>query len=217
MEQFILRHFVYQVVHHWKNDDCISEINGRLRYKRAKDAHKIETDRAKFNDFQMFVMEETHYGDQELELEIEISSDAKSDFEIANYIMYHTMLPRLAIFKILQGIEKRELLNNQDILDEITQFILEKLNDAKAENQRDTKHFPFLQGELNVRDRLFIDRIIAGAEQLADIIFAAPDLGHAARDIRQGIDGFHTGTHGVFDREDRVAKGLSSGAAAGGR
>lgn len=72
----------------------------------------------------MFVMEEAHYGDQDLE--IEISSDPKSDFEIANYIMYHTMLPRLAIFKILQGVEKRELLDNQDILDEVTQFILER-------------------------------------------------------------------------------------------
>ena len=48
--------------------------------------------------------------------------------------MYHTMLPRLAIFKIIKGIEKRELLNNQDILDNITQMILQKLNDTKAAN-----------------------------------------------------------------------------------
>lgn len=66
--------------------------------------------------------------------EAEISSQEKSDFEIANFIMYHTMLPRLAIFKILKGIDKRELLNNQDILDEITQLIRQKLNDAKADN-----------------------------------------------------------------------------------
>lgn len=58
----------------------------------------------------------------------------KSDFEIANYIMYHTMLPRLAIFKIISGIEKRELLNNQDILDTVTQKILKKLNDTQATN-----------------------------------------------------------------------------------
>lgn len=113
-------------------NDCIFEINNKLRFMRAKNEYKIETGKAKFNDSQMFVMEEAHYGNQELE--IEISSDTKSDFEIANYIMYHTMLPRLAIFRILQGIEKRELLNNQDILDEITQFMLEKLNDAKTEN-----------------------------------------------------------------------------------
>ena len=113
-------------------DDCILEINNKLKFMRAKNEYKVETGKAKFNDSQMFVMEEAHYGDQDLE--IEISSDPKSDFEIANYIMYHTMLPRLAIFKILQGVEKRELLDNQDILDEVTQFILEKLNDEKAKN-----------------------------------------------------------------------------------
>lgn len=113
-------------------DDCILEINNKLKFMRAKNEYKVETGKAKFNDSQMFVMEEAHYGDQDLE--IEISSAPKSDFEIANYIMYHTMLPRLAIFKILQGVEKRELLDNQDILDEVTQFILEKLNDEKAKN-----------------------------------------------------------------------------------
>lgn len=48
----------------------------------------------------------------------------QGEFEIANYIMYHTILPRLAIFKIIKGIEKRKLLNNQDILDTVTQMIL---------------------------------------------------------------------------------------------
>lgn len=59
-------------------------------------------------------------------------SEPKSDFEIVNFIMYHTMLPRLAIFKILKGIKKRNLLNNQDILDGVTQLILKILNDTKA-------------------------------------------------------------------------------------
>lgn len=46
----------------------------------------------------------------------------------------HTMLPRLAIFKMLAGIEKRDALNFQDILDRVTQKILGLLNDAKAAN-----------------------------------------------------------------------------------
>ena len=113
-------------------DDCIFQINQSLLFKKAKNEYKVETGRAKFNTSQMFVMEELTYGDKELE--VEISSDPKSDFEIANFIMYHTMLPRLAIFKILQGITKRELLNNQDILDEVTQLIKRILNDTKASN-----------------------------------------------------------------------------------
>ena len=113
-------------------EDCIFQINQSLLFKKAKTEYKVETGRAKFNTSQMFVMEELAYGDKELE--VEISSDQKSDFEIANFIMYHTMLPRLAIFKILQGVTKRELLNNQDILDEVTQLIKGILNDTKASN-----------------------------------------------------------------------------------
>ena len=57
----------------------------------------------------------------------------KSDFELANTIMYHTNLPRFAIFRILSGIEKKILLSNQDILDLVVKHIRQKLNDAKAE------------------------------------------------------------------------------------
>ena len=113
-------------------EDCIFQINQALLFKRAKNEYKVETGRAKFNASQMFIMEETVYGDKELE--VEISSDPKSDFEIVNFIMYHTMLPRLAIFKIINGIEKRELLNNQDILDDVTQMIKGILDDTKAAN-----------------------------------------------------------------------------------
>lgn len=112
--------------------DCIFDINQSLLLKKARNEYKVETGRAKFNASQMFVMEESTYGDKELE--VEISSEPKSDFEIANFIMYHTMLPRLAIFKIIKGVEKRELLNNQDILDDVTQLIKGKLNNAKAAN-----------------------------------------------------------------------------------
>ena len=113
-------------------ENCIFQINQSLLFKKAKNEYKVETGRAKFNTSQMFVMEETAFGDKELE--VEISSEPKSDLEIANFIMYHTMLPRLAIFKILKGIAKRELLDNQDILDEVTQLIKEILNNTKASN-----------------------------------------------------------------------------------
>ena len=113
-------------------ENCIFEINKLLLFKKAKNEYKVTTGRAKFNESAKFIMEERKYGDKELE--VEISSEHKSDFEIANFIMYHTMLPRLAIFKILQGIEKRELLDNQDILDEVTQYILKIFNDTKASN-----------------------------------------------------------------------------------
>lgn len=113
-------------------DDCALEINNYLMFMKSKNEYKVEVGKAKFNESAMFVMEEATYGAKELEIEVE--ADAKSDFEIANYIMYHTMLPRLAIFKIIKSVKKRELLNNQDILDTVTQKILKLLNDTKAAN-----------------------------------------------------------------------------------
>ena len=65
----------------------------------------------------------------------EIKATPKSDFEIANYIMYHTMLPRLAILKIISGLEKekRKALDIQDVLENVTEILLENLNEMKAE------------------------------------------------------------------------------------
>lgn len=111
-------------------EDCIWQINDALLFKRESNSYKITTGMATFNESEMLLMEEMPYGERELE--IEAMSEPKSDFEIVNFIMYHTMLPRLAIFKILKGIKKRNLLNNQDILDGVTQLILKILNDTKA-------------------------------------------------------------------------------------
>jgi len=57
----------------------------------------------------------------------------KSDFELCNSILYHTSLPRLAIFKILWGIGNNKiLLSNQDILAAVTRKIKDRLTAAKA-------------------------------------------------------------------------------------
>ena len=119
------------------NDDEIKENDESFsgfgeKYSINSDTQSRYHARGKFDTSQKFVMKEASYGDKELE--VEISSEQKSDFEIANFIMYHTMLPRLAIFKIIKGITKRGLLNDQDILDDVTQLILRNLNDTKASN-----------------------------------------------------------------------------------
>ncbi|MDD3416182.1 MAG: DEAD/DEAH box helicase family protein [Lachnospiraceae bacterium] len=136
-------------------EDCAWEINDYLRFFSAKNEYKIETGKAGFNDAQMFVMEDAVY--KVGGMDVEIDATPKSDFEIANYIMHHTMLPRLAIFKILMKIEKRELLNNQDVLDCVTQKILKKLNDIKAEN---ISSYEVIDGyELKVGDIFATDTI----------------------------------------------------------
>ena len=143
--------------------DCAFDINQYLLFMKAKNEYKVEVGKAKFNESAMFVMEEaTYYGTKEIE--IEVALEQKSDFEIANYIMYHTMLPRLAIFKIIKNIKKRELLNNQDILDKVTQIILKKLNDTKAAN---ITSYEVINGyELDSRNIFELDTITA--EDFAD-------------------------------------------------
>ncbi len=74
--------------------------------------------------------------------------------------------------------------------------------------------FSFLQGQalderqIHIGDLLAVAQLDRGIEQAADVIGAAPDLGHAAVDVQQGVNSFHTGAHGVLGGEDGVAAGL---------
>ena len=111
---------------------CIEEINAYLKYFNIKKEINVATAKAGFNQAQMFELEKS--GDKTFDIDVGMKVIPKSDFEIVNYIMHHTLLPRLAIFKMLSGIEKRDALNFQDILDRVTQKILVRLNDAKAAN-----------------------------------------------------------------------------------
>ncbi|MFI3205708.1 MAG: DEAD/DEAH box helicase family protein [Clostridia bacterium] len=110
--------------------DMIRELNEYLQFFAIKQTINITTSQANFSDVGAFVLEKS--GDRNFEIDVGTKVLPKSDFEIVNYIMYHTMLPRLAIFKILNGIEKREALNFTDILDKVTDKISTTLEDAKA-------------------------------------------------------------------------------------
>ncbi len=109
---------------------CIADINGYLAHFSVSKTVNISTGEAGFNDAKVFEMKRS--GDKTCEIDVGMKVEPKSDFEVANYVMYHTMLPRLAIFRILKGIEKREALNFQDVLDQVTQRIFERLRDMKA-------------------------------------------------------------------------------------
>ncbi|MGA0900604.1 MAG: DEAD/DEAH box helicase family protein [Luteolibacter sp.] len=56
----------------------------------------------------------------------------KTDLQIVDHIMYHTMMPRRAIYEIVQGFHNRDLLNSQDKLEEFTRLIAKELTAAKA-------------------------------------------------------------------------------------
>jgi type III restriction enzyme len=78
---------------------CIEEINTYLQYFKVNKAVNIATGKAGFNDAQMFEMVKS--GDKTFDIDVGMKVIPKSDFEVVNYIMHHTMLPRLAIFNML--------------------------------------------------------------------------------------------------------------------
>lgn len=114
-------------------ESSVEKINNYISNFDLKQIVEVVESKGDYNETGNFNLEKDS-GDKEIEMsKIEVAT--KSDFEIANYIMYHTMLPRLAILKIISGLEKekRKALNIQDVLENVTEILLENLNEMKAE------------------------------------------------------------------------------------
>ena len=114
-------------------ESSIEKINSYISNFDLKQIVEVVESKGDYDEKGSFNLKE-YNGDKEIEIsKIEVAT--KSDFEIANYIMYHTMLPRLAILKIISGLEKekRKALNIQDVLENVTEILLENLNEMKAE------------------------------------------------------------------------------------
>lgn len=120
---------------------CCKEINEFLEYQHITNTYLIEESHGKFDDAAQFKL--SHDSNKDRTEVKTADAEKKSDFEIVNYIMSQTMLPRLAIFKILKGIFKRELLNDQDILEKVTQKIKDTLKSISAEN---ITHYEVIDG-----------------------------------------------------------------------
>jgi type III restriction enzyme len=57
----------------------------------------------------------------------------KTDLQIVDHIMYHTLMPRQAILEIVRGFHNRDLLHSQEKLEEFTRLIAKALTTAKAD------------------------------------------------------------------------------------
>jgi len=114
-------------------ESSIEKINNYISNFDLKQIVEVAESKGDYDETGNFNLEKDS-GDKEIEIS-KIKVAPKSDFEIANYIMYHTMLPRLAILKIISGLEKekRKALNIQDVLENVTEILLENLNEMKAE------------------------------------------------------------------------------------
>lgn len=113
-------------------EESIVLINKELRNYTKATTVRITEASGGYEDTEEFILKKEVDSDKDIEITETVVE--KSDFEIVQYIMYHTMLPRLAIFRILSGIEKRFALNSQDVLETASQLLLTKLNETKAKN-----------------------------------------------------------------------------------
>ena len=111
-------------------NECIIEINEILRHRQIKNVYEVTTAGLTAEDSGRIGISEAKARNVDRHAIDDIRQ--RSDFELCNTILYHTSLPRMAIFRILLGIEKKILLSNQDILDLVTKRIKIKLNNAKA-------------------------------------------------------------------------------------
>lgn len=112
--------------------ESITLINEELRNYTKSITIRMTEASAGYEDTEEFILKKEVDSDKDIEMNETVVE--KSDFEIVQYIMYHTMLPRLAIFRILSGVEKRFALNSQDVLENVSQLLLTKLNETKAKN-----------------------------------------------------------------------------------
>lgn len=137
-------------------DDCVNEINNRLFYKEIRNV--IEHSEG------MHYIDENNKAKFEKAIEFRTSEiienlQIKSDFEIINYIMAGTDLPRLTIRNILKGIKNRKVLNSQDYLDDVMIIIKEKFLEHQA---KPTICYELLKGyKFNSKTIFSIDEINA--------------------------------------------------------
>lgn len=111
-------------------EECASELNEYTKYMYYSKEFNIGVGEANF-DKESRKFEMTTSKNIILEEGADLLVEKKTDLEIINYIMYHTMLPRLVIIKILSKIKNRRILNKQEVLEDITNKIKNKLKQSK--------------------------------------------------------------------------------------
>ena len=177
--------------------DCITEINELLAHRPIKHVYEVTTAGLEAKDSGKIGITEAKTRTVDIAARNENEMTKKSDFEICNTILYHTNLPRLAIFRILHGIEKKILLSNQDILDLVTKRIKHRLNNAKAE--------AISQYEV-ITGYEFDDKVIFEADVIDEALFEAEKKVYQSREDRcRAINKYYrTDSAGEYDFADNL-------------
>lgn len=119
-------------------EKCGTELNDYTKFIHAYMAYNVQGGKGNFDDLRRFSLDK--YVEKTINDGADLLIEKKTDLEIINYIMYHTMLPRFAIIKILNKLENRFILNKQEVLEDITRKINEKLTESKKVYQYEIIH-----------------------------------------------------------------------------
>lgn len=101
--------------------ECINTINDFLKYKDINETIEQSVGMHYINENNKAGYEKANKSTFKNNNSYDIGH--RSDFEIINYIMGGTDLPRLTIQNILKGIENRRLIDSQDYLDDVMLLI----------------------------------------------------------------------------------------------
>jgi len=110
----------------------IEEINKHLAYKTFSREFEVESGSVGFKKASEFEIDDPsrytiNLGTEEIKI-------IKSDFDIINYLMQQTFLPRKALIRIYSALENKILLQKQEILDEVIKILHNKLKEFQVKN-----------------------------------------------------------------------------------
>jgi len=115
-------------------ESCIRNANEQFRGRKLEFTTKVESGNVGFDTTgKVTTVQDNLVREEATEYNATPREFRKTDLQIVDHIMYHTMMPRLAILEIVRGFYNRELLNSQDILEEFTKLIAKRLTRAKAQ------------------------------------------------------------------------------------
>ena len=137
---------------------CVDTINETFKNYKFNQSYLSSTFKGVYDETKR-MKTEIEIAEHEEEYNIQTSKTEKSDFEIIDTIMNNTMLPRLAVYRILKKLSEksRKALNEQENLDEVTKEIKRELDNKKAES---IKKYEIIEGYELEESKIFeIDNI----------------------------------------------------------
>ncbi len=171
-------------------DKFIEEVSTEIErlFVRKTDKVKFEITNASvdFNEAQRMQMSNVHSSIEEDENH-EVTYAERPLFDIVNFIMQQTMLPRLAIIKIINKLtaSARNKLNDQDHLEDAVKLIDEKLTEYKS---RDFIEAQIVSGISAEEKQIFeIDQIV-NEDEIKNLYSPNPSH-HRALNLKYKLDG----------------------------